>query len=176
MDTTKYAVYVHKYQDLVSKTFCLVGKPHQIPFDSLKSVIAVPSSIILNHLLASSASTGISQQCTCTGTLASLSFPDKWGVYTSASFWGHVWGECEDSGHQLTFSQGLYKVKPLLMVPATQDTKPRSTQDILTCLLMWSIYRSVEQRAVQCFVSLMVPFNYLHRILWYLGWCNCLKI
>lgn len=92
-------------------------------------------------------------------TFASHSFPDKWGLSTSASFWGYLWGKREDPGYQLTFRQGLYLKsspcpwslhKPRTASAHTQDTKTRGAQDILTCLLMWSICRSVEQRDVLC--------------------------
>lgn len=118
-------------------------------------------------------------------TFASLSFPDKWGLCTSASFWVHLWGDCEDPAYQLTFSQGLYLrssswlwslPEPQTVSAHTQDTKTRIPQDILTCSLMWSTCRSGEQRVVLRFVSLMVTFNYLPWILWHLCLCNFLKV
>lgn len=116
-------------------------------------------------------------------TLASLSFPDKWGLCLCFIL-AHLWDEREDPGYQLNFGQGLYLrsspwpwslPEPQTVSAHTQDTKTRA-QDILTCLLMWSICRSVEQRVVLCFVSIRVPFNYLHWILWHLSLCNCLKV
>lgn len=116
-------------------------------------------------------------------TLVSLSFPDKWGLYTSASFWEPF--ICGVSVRTLVINSPLATdyirssacpwslPKPWTASGHTQDTKTRSTRDILTCLLMWSICRSVEQSAVLRFVSLMVPVSYLP---WHLRICNCLRV